>query len=64
MALSGARLLVAAALLLPSVSSSPIFEAGQKVLDSITWTRDSTETPHIRQSGRKLNGKFLHITGT
>ncbi|KAG7422300.1 hypothetical protein LZL87_001509 [Fusarium oxysporum] len=62
MPLSGARLLVAAALLLPSVSPSPIFEAGQKVLDAITGTRDSIETPHIRQSGRKLNGKFLHIT--
>ncbi|KAF5542459.1 PPN1-vacuolar endopolyphosphatase [Fusarium mexicanum] len=62
MPLSGARLLVAAALLLPSVSPSPIFDAGQKVLDAITGTRDSIETPHIRQSGRKLNGKFLHIT--
>ncbi|KAF5569643.1 PPN1-vacuolar endopolyphosphatase [Fusarium phyllophilum] len=62
MPLSGARLLVAAALLLPSVSPSPIFEAGQKVLDAITGTRDSIETPHTRQSGRKLNGKFLHIT--
>ena len=64
MPLSGARLLVAAALLLPSVSPSPIFDAGQKVLDAITGTRDPIETPHIRQSGRKLNGKFLHITGT
>ncbi|KAF5623419.1 PPN1-vacuolar endopolyphosphatase [Fusarium sp. NRRL 52700] len=62
MPLPGARLLVAAALLLPSVSPSPIFDAGQKVLDAITGTRDSIETPHIRQSGRKLNGKFLHIT--
>ncbi|EWY94329.1 hypothetical protein FOYG_07125 [Fusarium oxysporum NRRL 32931] len=62
MPLSGARLLVAAALLLPSVSPSPIFDAGQKVLDAITGTRDPIETPHIRQSGRKLNGKFLHIT--
>lgn len=64
MPLTGARLLVAAALLFPSVSPSPIFDAGQKVLDALTGTRDSTATPHIQQPGRKLNGKFLHITGT
>ncbi|CZS76500.1 hypothetical protein SNK03_001326 [Fusarium graminearum] len=60
---TGARLLVAAALLFPSVSPSPIFDAGQKVLDAITGARDSsTTTPHVQQSSRKLNGKFLHIT--
>ncbi|SPJ79132.1 related to PPN1 - vacuolar endopolyphosphatase [Fusarium torulosum] len=62
MPLTGARLLVAAALLFPSVSPSPIFDAGQKVLDAFTGTRDSTTTPHVQQPGRKLNGKFLHIT--
>lgn len=61
---TGARLLVAAALLFPSVSPSPIFDAGQKVLDAITGARDSSTTiPHVQQSSRKLNGKFLHITG-
>ncbi|KAL6919980.1 hypothetical protein FSHL1_003957 [Fusarium sambucinum] len=60
---TGARLLVAAALLFPSVSPSPIFDAGQKVLDAITGARDSiTTTPHVQQPSRKLNGKFLHIT--
>ncbi|KAG8675257.1 hypothetical protein FPOAC1_001235 [Fusarium poae] len=60
---TGARLLVAAALLFPSVSPSPIFDAGQKFLDAITGARDSiTTTPHVQQSSRKLNGKFLHIT--
>ncbi|KAF4971070.1 hypothetical protein FSARC_2018 [Fusarium sarcochroum] len=62
MPLKGARLLVAAALLLQGASSSPIFDAGQKVLDTITGTRDSTTQPQIQQPGRKLNGKFLHIT--
>lgn len=65
MTLTGARLLVAAALFFPSVSPSPIFEAGQKVLDAITGARDSIETtPHIQQPSRKLKGKFLHLTGT
>ncbi|RGP59645.1 ppn1-vacuolar endopolyphosphatase [Fusarium sporotrichioides] len=60
---TGARLLVAAALLFPSVSPSPIFDPGQKVLDTITGARDSiTTTPQVQQSSRKLNGKFLHIT--
>ncbi|RGP79085.1 ppn1-vacuolar endopolyphosphatase [Fusarium longipes] len=60
---TGARLLVAAAILFPSVSSSPIFDAGQKVLDAITGARDSiTTTPHVQQPSRKLNGRFLHIT--
>ncbi|KAL4729945.1 Endopolyphosphatase [Fusarium chlamydosporum] len=63
MTLTGARLLVAAALLFPSVSPSPIFDAGQKVLDAITGAHDSTETtPHVQRPSRKLNGKFLHIT--
>ncbi|RFN52655.1 ppn1-vacuolar endopolyphosphatase [Fusarium flagelliforme] len=63
MTLTGARLLVAAALFLPNVSPSPIFEAGQKVLDAITGAHDSIETTHhIQQPSRKLKGKFLHLT--
>ncbi|KPM45505.1 Endopolyphosphatase [Neonectria ditissima] len=58
---SGARLLVAAALLFPAVVASPILDANQGVLRDAS----SSETPllHLQQKqNRKLQGKFLHIT--
>ncbi|KAF5026504.1 hypothetical protein F66182_1426 [Fusarium sp. NRRL 66182] len=59
---TGARLLVVAALLLHRVSPSPVFDAAQKVLHAISGTPDAATPPLIQQSGRKLNGRFLHIT--
>ncbi|KAF5008389.1 hypothetical protein FDECE_5345 [Fusarium decemcellulare] len=59
MSLTGARLLVAAALLLHGAAASPILDAGQRVLDA---TGSLAIPSNAQQSTRKLNGKFLHIT--
>ncbi|KAH7133656.1 Metallo-dependent phosphatase-like protein [Dactylonectria macrodidyma] len=66
MATSGARLLVAAALLFPAVFSSPIYDDSQRTL-AIAESDDaaSSVTPplHLQtKQNRKLQGRFLHIT--
>lgn len=67
MAASGARLLVAAALLFPGVFSSPIYDASQRPIAAAepdhTWP-SVTPPLHVQpKQNRKLQGKFLHITG-
>jgi hypothetical protein len=60
MPLIGARLLVAATLFFQTVIPSPILNDDQRVLST-----NSFATPqNAQQPSRKLNGKFLHITGT
>ncbi|KAK7430831.1 Endopolyphosphatase [Neonectria magnoliae] len=62
---SGARLLVAAALLFPAVISSPISDVSQGVLRDASSSSSSSVTPplHVQpKQNRKLQGKFLHIT--
>ncbi|KAF7531785.1 hypothetical protein G7Z17_g13703 [Cylindrodendrum hubeiense] len=66
MATSGARLLVAAALLFPAVFSSPIYDANQRTLaPTVPDDASSSAAPplHVQpKQNRKLQGKFLHIT--
>lgn len=66
MAASGARLLVAAALLFPGVFSSPIHDASQRPIAAAEpdHTGPSVAPPlHVQpKQNRKLQGKFLHIT--
>ncbi|KAM5356118.1 hypothetical protein ACJ41O_002764 [Fusarium nematophilum] len=62
MPLTGARLFVAAALLLHGVVPSPVFEASQSVLDATSETDNLAISPQAQQPKRKLNGKFLHVT--